>query len=215
MANNKEKKVSVNQIDKIIKAYEKNNIDSCIYTIDDNDIIVEIKTQINIEEIMGFVNNAINIIFANNSYYPELREMAIYHSLLTYYTNIKTDFSLEKFYKFVTNTPIINDIKKKIYLEQFETLVNTVDRKVEYILNKNINNNEAINSIGEVVNTLNDLLVLAYNKLANLDTGVFSEVLDKISNIKENDIIKTIIDKNKDVISKQENQTEETEVVDK
>jgi len=182
-----EKKVSVNNIDKIIE--NDSFKDTKEFTIDFNSIEILIKPQLTLENVIGFTNSVVESVFSEGVYTPEFKDIALKRATLFYYTNLKVDFNINKLCDLVNKTDIINIILSHIDEKQYNIVVSAINDKIEYLKNLSIHKNETND-------TFNSLLELLYNKFSGIDIENVTKALEKVNGITEDKIINSILDKN-------------------
>lgn len=128
------KKIKVSKIQEIA-----NNITPIINKIEWNDIEIEIKNTLSVEECIRLVKNATDNCFTDDGeFLPEMLAFSIGVSTIAVYTNLELPDSTEDKYKVITYTDLMEKITSNINQLQYEDLLHAIDDKVEYKTKTNI-----------------------------------------------------------------------------
>jgi len=109
----KDKKVSVNQMDKLIKAYLPQPY-TRKYEVGEDMIEVVINPTIGFLERGTFEKDVVDMVFDGNTYCPYVQEIAFAYGFLTHFTNVKTDIKADKLMEFCQSTNILEDVYRTI-----------------------------------------------------------------------------------------------------
>lgn len=168
-------KISVNQVDKIIKTQTRNCKEKITipYKVADDEIIEIVVTPLlSVDEMNSMVNSIAETI-CNDTYNPDLYELVYSKAIMAYYTNLKTDITNDKLNQIVYCTDIIEKIVNIINPLQLADINDAVDKSIEF-------------KKQEILSTENRLLKENLNQLISL-TNIMSEMGEKMNdiNIKE------------------------------
>lgn len=122
---NKIKKVSISQMDKIVK--ELGNTEA---SFEWNGIEVVVKTLLSFQEMMEFAGRVKASCFVDGEYLPEVRDFAIRDCIVDMYSNIRLPDNIEHKYEILYRTDICQEIVKYINTDQYEQLLVAIDDKV-------------------------------------------------------------------------------------
>ena len=132
----------------------KINIDefkAAINAISTPDAVVEwhgiemtIKRLLSLEEMLTFVNDVVSSCFEEKTgeYIPEIKDFAIRCSIMESYAGFVLPSDLSEKYSMIYNSDIVSFIVKHIDKNQFESILSSIDDKIEHQAQNNI---EAIN----------------------------------------------------------------------
>lgn len=157
-----EKKVSINAVDNIISERFVNTTSDVWY-----DVEVKIKRSLSFTDMLSFVNDVVHSCFQRNGVYvPEVLDFAIRSNLISRYTNVSMPDRLEHRYEILYNTDLVDFVCQHINMQQFQEMVNSINRKLSYMCNTNT---------VTVQNRLNDL-ISAFEAMQEKTEAMFSNV---------------------------------------
>lgn len=190
---NKVKRISINALEKIVDeqykpepiAYEWNGISVTIHPV------------LSFEEMLTFVDGVVKSCFTSTDgkYMPEIKDFAIRCSILEIYANFSLPSNVEKRYA-LTNAcdDLIDTIVQNINLRQYSSMLDAIDKKIEYIAEANIDAltarmNELYNSFETVEKQLGGLL-------GGVNQEDVKKMIDAVSDSKldETKIVRAIYD---------------------
>lgn len=122
---NKIKKVSISQMDKIVK--ELGNTEA---SFEWNGIEVVVKTLLSFQEMMEFADRVKANCFVDGEYLPEVRDFAIRDCIVDMYSNIRLPDNIEHKYEILYRTDICQEIVKYVNSDQYEQLLVAIDDKI-------------------------------------------------------------------------------------
>lgn len=172
------KKISINQIDKIIKTQTGNCKEKITiqYKVTDDEIIEIVVTPLlSVDEMNSMVNSIVDTI-CNDTYNPALYELVYSKAIMVYYTNLKTDITNNKLNQIVYCTDIIEKIVNIINPLQLADINDAVDKSIEF-------------KKQEILSTENRLLKENLNQLVSL-TNIMSEIGEKMNDIDIKELMK-------------------------
>lgn len=157
-----EKRVSINAVDNIINERFVNVTSENWY-----DVEVKIRRSLPFTEMLAFVNDVVQSCFQRNgAYVPEVLDFAIKSNLILKYTNVSLPDNLEHRYEILYNTDLVDFVCGHINMQQFQEVVNSINRKLSYMCNTNT---------VAVQNRLNDL-ISAFETMQEKTEAMFSNV---------------------------------------
>lgn len=122
---NKMKKVSISQMDKIVKGLGNTEA-----TFEWNGIEVVVKTLLSFQEMMEFAGRVKANCFVDGEYLPEVRDFAIRDCIVDMYSNIRLPDNIEHKYEILYRTDICQEIVKYVNSDQYEQLLVAIDDKI-------------------------------------------------------------------------------------
>lgn len=204
---NKKKITSVSPIQQIV-SYAIPKSDKCILFLpisETENIEIEVRQLLSTDEMVSFVNGVCNAVFWNDEYVPSIYELVISKAILTYYTNLavfqtnkEASVSLisnEHLTQLVYCTNIIQEVKSKINLRQFESMIVAIDKAIEFKKQEIYNTQsarleEAIKQIEILINTTERITA----QFEGIDMKQATEAAIKIANIPEQELVKNILE---------------------
>lgn len=154
----KENKVSVNEMDKIIKANKKSSF-TYTYSAGDENIEVIINPTISFRDRGALISDIADLVIQDNVYYSYLEDFAFAYEFLTYFTNVKTDIKADKLWEFCQLTTILDDIDNAIGMENAYSIRNEAKNMIEF------KKQQILKSKSD---ELYDTLIMFVNKVANM-----------------------------------------------
>lgn len=168
---NKVKKISVNALEKAIKAAYVPTA-----TEEWNGLNIVIKKKLNLAETMIFIDSVVSscIIGENGDYAPEIKSYAVRSLVIALYTNIRLPSNEDKIYDVLYGNGLWELVMANIDKNQFDDIMKAIDSKIEYL---SYSNAAAITQQAEdLYSTIEELS----QKIATLFDGVES---DDVKNI--------------------------------
>lgn len=129
-------------------------------TVEWNGLSITIKRNLSLDDMRKFVDNVAQSCFTqqDEAYHPELKEYAVRSMVIMLYTNIELDMpaDLDKLYDLLYTTDLWHVIVNNIDAEQFNQMLNAVDRRIDYIIATSVS---AINrQIAEIQEAIEDVM---------------------------------------------------------
>ena len=122
---------------------------------------VAVKRFLSFTEMMKFVKGVVDGCFATDggSYIPEVRDMYFRCSIVEFYTNIKLPDPIEEKNQIVYGTNIIDLILQNIDMGQFRAIMDSIEKKVDYLVDTNLKRVEdkAEAFLGEIIEQCEEL----------------------------------------------------------
>lgn len=130
-------------------------------TIGWNGLKVVIKKQLSLGEMVGFVKCVVDTCFnaQQGTYFPEIKNHAIKMMTLQNYANFNMPKKASEQYALVNQTDAFDVVKQNIDGEQFDTIVNAIDQRIE--LAKNLYSRKATgigSGIADIMDSIADAL---------------------------------------------------------
>jgi hypothetical protein len=210
---NKETKISVNKIDRILNTCptlaSKVLIDTYDPTTGEKLEPVEIivKESISFGDYCAFVQDVVDNVFIDSTYMPYVRDIAICRAILTYFTNVKSEINIDKLYSLSINQYFMDSIKNEINQEQYISLINSIDEMIEFkkqemLANKPNPLDGLFNSLQELLDKIKgsfdgkidvDKLMGFVGTLASMDRNEFENKVINIAKEENAEVIADII----------------------
>lgn len=197
MAKKTNKKISITQIDKLIKSRAKNP-EIILFEIDGENIEIAVNPNITFSERSQLVMDISDMCFNVNGYHPEGFDFAYASQMILTFTNINPEISIDKLWDLYRNTDIIF---------QIETLIEDHSIKIEakemIEFNKNIILKQSkvedlagsllglANSFEGLVDKINAIPVDTFK---DFDIEKVTSALGKISSVDDKSILNADID---------------------
>jgi hypothetical protein len=155
-------KISVNQFEKIYKSFSDNSDISTIkYKIsDDEEIKIEVKYLLSLNEVSSFVNNVIEGCFNDNEYYPSMKNFNIIVNAIKFYTNLTLPTNTNNIYDYSYKTNILENIENGCNPIQYKEIMKAINEGIEFRKQEIIQSctsNEIFTNINSVVNEFKNL----------------------------------------------------------
>ena len=130
-----EKRISINAFEKVMKTDFEN-----IEVFDWHGIEVTVRRTLPFREVLEFVNSVVNSCFTADTgdYVPEARDFAIYSNVLDKYANFTMPKKLGDQYELIYRTDAFEKVREHIDTAQFQSICRSIDEKVRYRVNTNI-----------------------------------------------------------------------------
>lgn len=103
-------------------------------------IKINIKSVLTAEETLSFVSVASSMCFSSdtNDYLPEMKDVAMGVAVITIFTDLDILNDAEDIFKLITYTNLLSSILEYVPVNLYESLVKSVDEKIEYMISTEI-----------------------------------------------------------------------------
>lgn len=159
-----EKKVSIANIDKIIK-YNKFEDKVITYKCGEEDIeIVVNQTPAFTKKNESILSGVTMVISEDGTYMPVMKTSAYSYAIVSCFTNLKTDNAI-KILSLTSSTDIVNKIEKALDSSVLSMFREDFDSVIESVVNKNSYDNR----IGDFVGSLYKIVEIASERINSSD----------------------------------------------
>jgi len=134
-------------------------------TVGWNGLKVVIKKQLSLGEMIGFIQGVVDVCFnaETGAYFPEVKNHAIKMMTLQNYANFNMPKKAAEQFVLVNQTDAFEAVKQHIDKEQFDTIVEAIDQRIEYA------KAQYNGTHGSSTNGISDLLSQITDALENID----------------------------------------------
>lgn len=169
---NKENRVSINKFE----AATNDGLE-LFATEEWRGLTINVQKVLNFKQMLTFVRYVVESCFTEDAeYLPEVKDFLTRCAIIDNYTNIALPSNAEKKYELVYNSDIIPFIIQYVDRNQFEALLDSIDRKIEYKAQSNIDG--VVNKVNEVISALEML----EKNVTNIFNGVDGDTIESIAN---------------------------------
>ena len=174
MATKKIKKISINELERCVLTEPNERY------IDWKGNQILVKNHLSLTEMANFVDNVVKSCFSDDGeYYPEIRDFAFKAALLEFYSNFALPQNPEKRYELVILCDASDLIYKEINRQQLDSIIYSIDEKIEYIKRSNIEAvNKQISEVFTIVDTLQNQFESLFNGINNNDLTQIAQSLN-------------------------------------
>ena len=128
------KKISIAAMDKIIKENFPNTVTERWF---DTEIVIQ--RTLPFPEMLAFVDSVVsNCVQEDIGYLPEMKDFFIRYNLLTRYANFNLPNKLEHCYSIVYGTDATELVMKNVNISQFNSILDAIDSKIEFLCDSNV-----------------------------------------------------------------------------
>lgn len=165
-----EKKISINTLESAMKAGGSNTV-----TVQWNEADIVVKKVLSIRDMLTFVSNVSDSCFSDEyGFMPEMLDFAIRSNALEIYANFNLPDNIERRYDLLYRTDAFDVVMEHVDHRQFDTLVDAIDRKIDYLCDMNIS------SINREVEKLVASMEELHNNAEKIFGGVDADDMKKI-----------------------------------
>lgn len=166
----KEKRVSVNALEKIAKEQFPESVTEQWF-----DIEVTIKRSLPLKEMLEFVQEVVDACFTTDgTFVPEIMDFATKSGILTHYANFTLPDNLEKQYWLIYSTGAVDMVCQHINMVQLQEMIGGINRKIDHMCDTDIVATKA------KLNDLYEAFVKMGTEVSDLFSGVNAEELQKM-----------------------------------
>lgn len=166
----KEKRVSVNALEKIAKEQFPESVTEQWF-----DIEVTIKRSLPLKEMLQFVQEVVDACFTTDgTFVPEIMDFATKSGILTHYANFTLPDNLEKQYWLIYSTGAVDMVCQHINMVQLQEMIGGINRKIDHMCDTDIVATKA------KLNDLYEAFVKMGTEVSDLFSGVNAEELQKM-----------------------------------
>ena len=190
MANKKEKKISINAFEKVMK--EMYTEDSVV--IDWRGIEVKVKRTLGANEVVSFTTGVVNSCFGSDlSYNPEAKEIAFKTNILTKYANFTMPADIELQYKLLYCTDAVHAVMEHINMEQLDEIRNAISERIQYRIRANVETvNRQVTDLFAAIDNMQHQLSTMFSGISDGDITKLTEALS--GGIDEEKLVKAYMD---------------------
>jgi hypothetical protein len=135
-----------------------------------------LREHVDIESMMKIVNTVVKACFIDDGEFrPELKDFVFRWQVIEEYTNIKLPEETRDQYRFVYESGVFGTVMNAIDNEQINAIVRSIDEKIRYIADSNINELES--KLNELYNSAKVLV----DRIEDSMSGVDSDTITKIA----------------------------------
>lgn len=173
--------------------------------IEDYDVIewngneIKIMRRLSMDEFLQMVSVvSSSVVTEEQGYQPELKDFYTRVATLLFYTDIELPESLEDQFHLVFATDIISCITPYIDQAQYMMIIDSIDRKVDYL--KTINIRKFESSINEVVSGLTNVAETIGNMFDGVSADDINKMVGAITDMKfdENKLMQAYLESKKE-----------------
>lgn len=188
------KKISINKMQNIIK---ENMVHETKIDFYGSELVI--KKTISLDDMVGFVNSAVDACFGgeNKKYIPEVKDFAIKSNIFEYYTNISLTDNMKERYEMVYDMWGIagNTIEEFVDNEQLKSICAAIDEKIcnivdcdtDYIYSK-------INEVSDVAKQLSEYFKDIFSDLSKEDMIAMSKaIINNSGEIDEGKVVDALL----------------------
>lgn len=173
------KKISINKMQNIIK---ENMVHETKIDFYGSELVI--KKTISLDDMVGFVNSAVDACFGgeNKKYIPEVKDFAIKSNIFEYYTNISLTDNMKERYEMVYDMWMLvgKTIKEFIDIEQFNSICAAIDDKINNIVDCDIDYiYSKINEVSDIATQMSEYFKDIFSDLSKEDIYAMSKAIIK------------------------------------
>ena len=176
-AKSKTPKVSINAFEKALCK------DTTIEMVLDGteDVKFTIQTVLPFSEAIGFIEDVYNTCIDEKTgeYIVEAYDPAVRIATLTHYANFTIPSDIKKQYDLAYNTHAYDQIMSVINLRQYDDIIDTVNKKIEFQLN--LMASTAYSRMNQIIDLMQQTMDTAENLFADIDPELKQKFADAIS----------------------------------
>lgn len=197
----KTSRISINKLESTVKA----NTIVVHYT---DDIEVTIRKTLPLQDVLSFVSGVVDSCIDKDTgvYLAEVKQFAIYASLLTEYANFTLPSNTEKQYELIYNTDAVDFVLKYIDVRQYEEICDAIDARIEHELC--MIRSEASHKLNVLIAKFEELIQKStemFEGLGDADMAAIAKSLSAIENVDEKALAHAVLDvqnENRDKVAK-------------
>ena len=176
-AKSKTPKVSINAFEKALCK------DTTIEMVLDGteDVKFTVQTVLPFSEAIGFIEDVYNTCIDEKTgeYIVEAYDPAVRIATLTHYANFTIPSDIKKQYDLAYNTHAYDQIMSVINLRQYDDIISTINKKIEFQLN--LMASTAYSRMNQIIDLMQQTMDTAENLFADIDPELKQKFADAIS----------------------------------
>lgn len=172
----KEKKISINSVDKVYKEHFDNG-----RVVEWRGIEISVKRSLSLSEMLEFVASVVSTVYGDDyGYMPELTEFATNSNIISMYTNVSLPSNLEHRYEILNNTDLVDTVRAAVDVGQLYDMEDAIEKKLEYLCDSSAV--EVKKQMETFVSSMEDLQDKTSNLFSNISPDDISRVMGAIEN---------------------------------
>lgn len=175
MAKKKIKRISVNAMDEIVKAYNNTEV------VEWNGLEVVITKNLSLQDMLAFADSVVKSCFdqSTGAYMPEVKDFAIRSNVMERYANFSLPNKVENQYDVVMRSGAYEMILHHINTVQFAELIDAIDSKIKNAADANVQ--MVFKQFNDVVTSFEGLQDKVGSLFAGVDANDISKLMGAIS----------------------------------
>lgn len=186
MAKKENMEVSIGKLEKYCKQNDKVNT-VCSFDIDGESVEYKVKYRISLEDCIKFVDDVVSgcIDKSEMSIIGIARSFLIKRNLMTFYANFRMPADISKAYTYILGAEdIIKNIIDSIDSAQYQSLIEAIDKGIEFETNKMICEQEVrVSGIVEKLNSVSEQMESIFNGISGEETAKFISAVTSAGHI--------------------------------
>lgn len=170
------KKVSISQVDKIMKEFYVPT-----KVVEWSGIDITVTKSLALADMLQFCNDVVKTCTnpENGGYMPELKDFAIRMNVVEMYSNVKLPDNLEHKYYILINSGLVETILENINSSQYFELIESIDAKMKAIVDANV---DAVNNqLNEIAKAFEQMEVQMSEAVKGVDISVLEKIAGQIA----------------------------------
>lgn len=174
----KESRISINKLEGMLNART-----TSVPLPGDTDVVVKIKYNLSLNEMLQFVENVVSSCVDSESgkYYPEIMWFSIYSSVLTMYANFNLPSNVEKQYDLIYNTDAVELVMGHINRDQYEEIVNAIRCRIDH--ERKIMENATVGKMNELVDRMTAYVQQSESLFGSVSSDDMSSLVRNLADI--------------------------------
>ena len=186
-----EKRVSINKLDKLIKANEEDRTVNVNFAAGDEEIEIAVKRYLLPHEEYACAQSIASAVFIDGVYAPEVRESATIMNFFAYYTNVKIEAGLDRAYALWYGLPELRERLKYVVNEaQWLHTIGAAQKAIDHRLNMEVSAQaERIDNLMQQIEASTAVLTTFSEAFSTMDGNDLTAAVSKLANMDESKII--------------------------
>ena len=145
----------------------------------------EVKPMLSLKDSIGFVSDVVDscVDMETGQYTPEVFDFAVRVNILSRYAGVDAPKDLNKAYKVVYETKVVETIMSAINSEQFALLVDSAKAKMEHMASFLITSTTS--KVNELVSKMDDVMKTNADVVGNINSESFKDLLASMTKLTE------------------------------
>jgi hypothetical protein len=191
MAKKENAEVSITKLEKFCKQNDKVNT-VCTFEVDGEAVEYSVKYRLSLEDCIKFVDDVVSgcIDKSEMTLIGIARSFLIKRNLMTFYANFRMPSDISKAYAYISGAEsIINDIIDNIDAAQYASLLDDIDKGIEFEINKMTCEQETrINGVIEKLNGISEQMESIFGGISGEEASKFISTVASAGQIDAKDI---------------------------
>lgn len=192
-------KLSMNKLDKVIKNQAHDRVSLITFSIDGEDIDIEVKHTIGANEMVSLVSGVVDNLFSVSEngtivYRPELRNISMAANVLGFYTNMKDGLGNDRLISIAYDSRIMENVVDHISEYQMHDIEDAIDARVAFMIGSIHAEQQAkLNDIVWKLDRAAESFKILNEQFSGVDQDMMAKAIDNLATMTPDKFVDAVV----------------------